>query len=127
MVLGPLFSLLIINDIPFNLAVKARLFADNCILYTEIKTPTGQLNPSTCLAHIGQWKMSLNFEKTVHTTITHKTKPTEFTYSLEGHPIARASSYKYLGITISHDLRWETRTNSTVKRVHSKLQYLKGH
>ena len=37
-VLGPLLFLLYINDLPDNLFTSVRLFVDDCILYTPIRT-----------------------------------------------------------------------------------------
>ena len=37
-VLGPLLFLLYINDLPDNLSTSVRFFADDCILYTPIRT-----------------------------------------------------------------------------------------
>jgi len=36
-VLGPLFFLLYINDLPNNLTSDVRLFADDCLLYLPVK------------------------------------------------------------------------------------------
>ena len=37
-VLGPLLFLLYIHDLPDNIYTSMRLFADDCILYTPIRT-----------------------------------------------------------------------------------------
>jgi len=39
-VLGPLLFLLYVNDITNNIYYKIRLFADDCILYWQIRTPS---------------------------------------------------------------------------------------
>ena len=38
-VLGPVLFLIIINDLPDDLSSKTRMFADDCIVYREIKSP----------------------------------------------------------------------------------------
>ena len=42
-VLGPILFLIFINDLPDNLNSKARMFADDCIVYREIKSNKDQL------------------------------------------------------------------------------------
>ena len=42
-VLGPVLFLIFINDLPDNLNSKARVFADDCIVYREIKSNKDQL------------------------------------------------------------------------------------
>ena len=44
-VLGPLLFLCHINDIPNCVKSKVRLFADDCLLYTSIKTFQDQIQP----------------------------------------------------------------------------------
>ena len=37
-ILGPLLFLVFVNDIVKNLSCEARLFADDCVIYREIRT-----------------------------------------------------------------------------------------
>ena len=39
-------------------------------------------------------------------TITHKPKPSEFTYTISNQPISRVNSHPYLGVTIDAKLSW---------------------
>ena len=43
LVLGPVLFLIFINNLPDNLNSKARMFADDCIVYREIKPNKDQL------------------------------------------------------------------------------------
>ena len=38
-VLGPVLFLIFINDLPDNIRSSVRLFADDCVLYRNIKSP----------------------------------------------------------------------------------------
>ena len=38
-VLGPVLFLIFINDLPENIRSSVRLFADDCVLYRNIKSP----------------------------------------------------------------------------------------
>ena len=38
-VLGPVLFLIFINDLPDNIRSSVRLFADDCVLYRNVKSP----------------------------------------------------------------------------------------
>lgn len=108
-VLGPLLFLLYINDLIMDSSIQARLFADDCIIYTEVKSVADQLRLNEYLSKINdwcaKWQMSLNTQKTVCMTITHKRQPLEFSYVIQGVSLTNVIEYKYLGVTITADLK----------------------
>ena len=50
--------------------------------------------------------MNFNTLKCHLLTITHKPKPSEFTYTIANQPISRVDSHPYLGVTIDAKLSW---------------------
>lgn len=75
-VLGPLVFLVFINYVLEKISCRARLFADDCILYAEVNNVQDQVNLNSCLKKVeewcNEWQMILNTEKTVCMTVTHK-------------------------------------------------------
>ena len=55
-VLGPILFLIFINDLPDNLNSKARMFADDCIVYREIKSNKDQLTLQEDLDTLAAWE-----------------------------------------------------------------------
>ena len=53
--LGPLFFLLYINDLPSCVNSKVRLFADDCLLYREIKNNQDQIDMQRDLDALMDW------------------------------------------------------------------------
>ena len=66
-VLGPVLFLIFINDLPDNIRSSVRLFADDCVLYRNIKTLTDCQILQDDLNSLGQWEidwhMKLNVAK----------------------------------------------------------------
>lgn len=58
-------------------------------------------------------------------TVTRKRLPLSFSYSIGGNTLAVVNRYKYLGVTIMSDLRWNEHISEVVRRAMRKLGYLK--
>lgn len=128
-ILGPLFFLVFINDIIRDIPVKIRLFADDCVLYQEVNACSDQILLNNSLSKIqdwcAKWQMNINPKKTVAMTITRSRDPLKFQYNLGNHSLSFVSQYKYLGLVITSDLRWNEHISYIEKKAFSKLGYLR--
>ena len=117
-VLGPTLFLIYINDIASDVTSTLRLFADDSILYKEIKSTEDQLQLQNDLQKVfnwaGKWQMSFNASKCEFLQITRKTKPLTHTYTVDGQNIAETSKHKYLGVTINKHLDWKDHVQNTM-------------
>ena len=102
-VLGPVIFLIFINDLPDNIRSSVRLFADDCVLYRNIKTPTDcQILPDD-LNSLGQletdWQMKFNVVKchSMRVTWHFPSNQLHFNYSLHQQTLEQVESTKYLG------------------------------
>ena len=104
-VLGPILFLIYINDFPEYLHHSTlRLFADDSIIYKEIKTINDahnlQLDFDAACIWEKDWLTHFHPDKCNPISITQKRKPIHFTYKLHDHPLAKVERSKYLGITL---------------------------
>ena len=110
-VLGPVLFLLYINDIQEQIQSTMRLFADDSIVYREIRSPEDHKILQQDLDSLADWSstwlMHFNIKKCAVLSITRKRKPTHYQYSILGERLERVDHHDYLGVTLSHDLRWE--------------------
>jgi hypothetical protein len=102
-----------------------RLFADDSILYREIKNTSDQIQLQEDLHKVfkwaDKWQMSFNASKCKALTITRKTKPHKFTYKVDDHCIESTTNHKYLGITINKTLDWNQHVQNTTSSARSIL------
>ena len=110
-VIGPVLFLLYINDITSDIKSTMRLFADDSVIYRDINSEEDNISLQHDLQALSTWSqkwlMSFNVKKCAVITITRKRKPYLYNYTLCNESIPRVNSYKYLGVTVTKDLRWK--------------------
>ena len=107
-VLGPILFLLHINDLPSVISSKVRLFADDCLVYREIKNRQDQIalqKDLNLLENWGsKWGMRFNAAKCNIMRMSRKQTPISTQYELSGQVLEEVKDAKYLGVTVSDDL-----------------------
>jgi hypothetical protein len=127
-VLGPSLFLYYINDMPENIKYTVRLFADDTIVYLTITADVDRVHLQEDLdrlAHWEQtWKMSFHPEKCNVLSITMKRNPVTNCYILHGHQLEQQSA-KYLGVSITSDMKWSEHIANICKKANNTLSFLK--
>ena len=109
-VLGPVLFLIFINDFPDNIRSSVRLFADDCVLYRNIKSPLDcqilQDDLNSLAKWEMDWQMKFNVSKchSMRVTRLHPSRHIEFNYTLHQQTLEQVQSAKYIGLTITDDL-----------------------
>lgn len=130
-VLGPTLFLVYIDDVYTCMepGVTIRLFADDCVIYTPVKTVDEQTKLNKSLQNIvtwcKKWGMQINTQKTMCMTVTRKKEPLNFTYKLINTSLERVDSVKYLGVTITRSLKWDVHINNVCARAFKQLGFLR--
>ena len=128
-VLGPLLFLLFINDLPESTESDARLFADDCLLFRPIRnnrdTQILQNDLNSMEEWENRWQMAFHPEKCVVIRVSNKRKPINARYTIHGHMLQEVDSSKYLGVTISKDLRWDDHINTITAKANRTLGFLR--
>ena len=127
-VLGPLLFLLHINDLPSVVSSKVRLFADDCLIYRNIKNKEDQIalqKDLNWLVNCGNtWGMRFNAAKCNIMRVSRTCDPKLFNYSLTGQVLEEVMDAKYLGITLSNDLEWSKHIATMTNKANSKHSFL---
>ena len=129
-VLGPLLFSLYINDISADIDSEIRLFADDCVCYREIKDTENTLKLQKDIGQLGCWarKWGMRFQpvKCNMMQIRRKRiKKVVASYTLEGTVLENVESIKYLGVTITNELRWNTHISNICIKANRTLGFLR--
>ena len=119
-VLGPVLFLMYVNDICEGILSPIRLFADDCVLYRKVETRDDHTILQQDLSRLSDWAklwdMSFNVKKCAHMCISLKRQPLACNFTISDQPVPKTTSYKYLGVTITDNLSW----NSHAQKISSK-------
>jgi len=124
-----LLFLVYINDLPGRVQSTTRLFADDCLMYRNIRntedTVTLQQDLNKLQKWESDWLMSFNPEKCEVIRITNKRKIIHGTYSIHGHVLNQTDQAKYLGVTIDSKITWGPHIHNISRKANNTLSFLR--
>ena len=102
-ILGPLLFLIYVNDISVNLDSPTKLFADDCVLFREIKgSSVGcdilQRDLSRIYDWSQKWQLSLNVTKCKVLCISNRKLTSQYCYKINNLPLEWVDTFKYLAV-----------------------------
>ena len=124
-----LFSLHI-NDITADIESEIRLFDDDCVCYREIKDKEDTLKLQRDIDRLGNWarKWGMRFQPVkcnmMQLTRKHLNK-VQASYTLEGTALENVENIKYLGVTITNDLKWNTHISNICTKAYRTFGFLR--
>ena len=126
-VLEPLLFLCYINDLPEMVSSQVRLFADDYLIYREIKEYKDHYTLQQDLKHLEDWaeRWGMCFNATKCYVMSIAQRPgTTFMYQLNNTLLKSVSSNPYLGILFSDRLTWNQHINNITKKANSTLGFI---
>ena len=128
-VLGPLLFSLHFNDIMSDIESEIRLIADDCVCYREIKDIEDTLKLQKDIDRLGIWarKRRMIFQpvKCNMMQLTKKHNKIQASYTLEGTVLENVDRIKYLGVTITSDLKWNSHIRNVCSKAKRTLEFLR--
>ena len=128
-VLGPILFLIYINDISDNIDSTVRLFADDCLVYREIKSVEDcqilQRDLDTIYNWSQTWLMDFNVSKCYFMSVTLARNKIDVNYSMDGKYLSRTKVNPYLGVEISYNLNWSPQVDKICNKANKILGLLR--
>ena len=128
-VLGPLRFLLYINHLPENIQSQVRLFADDTAVYFTVSNLQDSQVLQSDLESLQRWErtwdMEFNPNKCQVLHITRSKKPVMSGYFMHNQKLESVDAAKYLGVSISKDLSWNTHISNITTSANRTLGFVK--
>lgn len=128
-VIGPILFLVYINDLPDCVSSHTRLFADDTIIYRQIKTDDDGQTLQDDLRRLEDWEdlwqMKFHPGKCQVIRFTRKRKPLERSYLLHNVPLDTVPEIKYLGVTFRDNLKWNSHIDNMTSKANQTLGFVR--
>ena len=130
-VLGPCLSLFFINDLAEQLDSRVRLFTDDTIAYLTVDSQSDAMALQHDLDLLAvwerTWQMEFHPDKCQVLRVTNKKSANIIThdYILHGQTLSVVSEVKYLGLTLSDDLKWDKHIGKAISKANSTMAVLR--
>ena len=132
-ILGPLLFLIYINDLPDCLNnCKSILYADDTLLYYSAKSVKDlQAIINDDLQSLSHWLndslLTLNYDKTKFMIFTNRQRstPSDINITINNKTVLQATSFKYLGLTLTPDLSWQEHIDNMITKISQRLGVLR--
>ena len=119
-VLGPLMFLTYINDINRGISGTIKLFADDALLFHQIRSDADcvslQNDLDTLTSWSRRWRMQFNASKCHVLQVTKKKSIITHEYYLGQEKLSVVPSHPYLGIEIDNKLSWKQQIEKTKQK-----------
>ena len=122
-ILGPVLFILYINDLPgINKIAKFVFFADDAnIIITGYSFSEVQTIVETVLEALDKWVvlngLKLNIKKTKYMVFSNCRDRNDLCISLNGVPIERSDSERFLGVIVESNLNWKTHISNLAAKI----------
>ena len=128
-VLRLILFLSFINDMPECVSSKCRLFADDSIIYREVRTNRDCTQLQDDLDSLESWEktrgMCFNPSKCNIIHISRKKEPILQKYHIKGTDLDEVDTATYLGIHATSDLTWHKQVNKVAAKGNRALRFTK--
>ena len=128
-VLGPCLFLAYINDLPDSIKSRARLFADDTIVYLTKSSQSDAQTLQDDLLKVEQWEsdwsMEFNPDKCEVIRVTKKHNPIIYPYILHNIELKATENAKYLGVMINKEFSWKPHIENMTSKAFNTLKFIK--